>query len=175
MSSSNQYTVTINAVGSGAPMANNKTSAFGHVWYSISNGTDIPLSFGFAPRKPGDPFGPGKPNPHGSDDKNYLTRDYTRTIKITKEQYETLKEFGNEPEKYGFSTYYNGIANNCIDYLWKGLGVIGLNPEGFQGDIFPLHNTENFDAIKSTLDDPNATQPHFEQKSTPENTMKMGL
>src|SRR3989338_3561937 len=168
MSSPNQYTVTINAVGPKAPLLDGSKSTFGHVWYSVSDGNGKIQSFGFAPSKSGDPFGPGEPNPHGSDDENYLTRDYTRTINISKDDYEILKDFGQNPEKYGFSTYYNGVANSCIDYLWKGLEVIGLNPSGFQGDIFPLKNISNFNEIKSTFDDPNATQPDFEQKSTPE-------
>lgn len=57
-----------------------------------------------------------------------------------------MKDFWDHPEKYGFDPdEYNGLSNNCIDYTWKALHAIGLNPTNFEGNLLPSHNADNVD------------------------------
>ncbi|WP_154235702.1 hypothetical protein [Xanthomonas oryzae] len=74
---------------------------------------------------------------------NYQGREYSRTIEITQAQYDAMKNFGDNPAADGFSTYYNGLNNSCIDFTWKALEKGGLNPSGFQGDLWPTNNIES--------------------------------
>lgn len=55
--------VTIKIANSGTPVVGSDPSSFGHVWYSLSDGSGEPLSYGFAPIKEGSPMGPGAVNP----------------------------------------------------------------------------------------------------------------
>jgi len=55
-----------------------------------------------------------------------------------------------------FDLKYNGLTNSCIDYVWKALSAGGLNPEGFQGQLWPTWNasyvSNTLDKIKSSID-----------------------
>lgn len=100
-------TVTINIAGPGIPTSDGGSSFQGHMWYTISDGSGDSKSYGFSPNidHTGEPFAPGDISAHGSDDDYYLGLDYSRTIEITPEQYDALKNFGKEPKAYGFDTY----------------------------------------------------------------------
>lgn len=39
---------------------------------------------------------------------------------------------------------YNPITNSCVDFTWKALQNAGLNPDGFEGDLLPINNINNF-------------------------------
>ncbi|MEO6518565.1 MAG: hypothetical protein ABIO17_06185 [Pseudoxanthomonas sp.] len=67
------------------------TSAAGHVRYSISDGTEE-KRYGFAPIVHGQSSGPGKA--YETDVKDYKDPCYSRTMEITKGQYDKLQEFG---------------------------------------------------------------------------------
>ena len=101
-------------------------------------------SMGFGPVKHGDPSGPGEKTDKDND--KYLDIYYSGKIYITENQYYTLKDFWDHPKKYGFDPdEYNGLSNSCIDYTWKALHAIGLNPTNFEGNIYPSHNADNVD------------------------------
>ncbi|MDD5387633.1 MAG: calcium-binding protein, partial [Sulfuricurvum sp.] len=136
------YTVTINIAGRGTPLSNGDTSKVGHMWYSLNDGTGEPnQSFGFAPILDGRPFTPGEvKKDEKSDDSHYLGRDYSKTLELTKEQYDAMKNFGENPDANGFDLYYNGITNSCIDFTWMALEKAGLNPTGTDGAIWPTWN-----------------------------------
>ena len=137
----------------------NGPSAFGHMWYSLDDGSENPpLSFGFGPiddnTRWNDAYGPGRVNAHGSDDDYYTgPLSHSRVIEISEPQYVALKSFGMNPEASGFSMQYNGLTNSCIDFVWKSLQVAGLNTLNLEGDPYPIWNAGLLDALRSLTKD----------------------
>jgi hypothetical protein len=146
--------VTINIVGRGTPttdgQGNNSTA--GHMWYSLTDSNGIVSSYGFSPIS-STPIGAGGINVHGSDNDYYQGDRYSKTIEITQSQYDEMKRFGDDPAAGGFRLNYNALTNSCVDFVWKGLEKIGLNPTGFEGYVIP---TDNIDIIKDLV---NPTPP----------------
>lgn len=155
------YTVTVNVAGAGTPLNNGRESAAGHMWYETGGGTND-QSYGFGPKdgnkKPW--LGPGKTN--NEDSQHYLDRDYTRTIEITKEQYDKLNDFGSKPQNYGFDLGYDGLKNSCIDFTWKALNIGGLNLSDFEGDTLPIWNID--DVANIGFPDPSIIDPKSLEK-----------
>ncbi|BET96590.1 hypothetical protein [Xenorhabdus taiwanensis] len=153
-----RFTVTIYAAHPGTPLNNDDgtphvekgervTSAAGHVWYEISDG-NISDSYGFAPIKSG-VVGPGAITKH--DTVHYENPRYSRTIEITEEHYNKLKNYGelgvkrNNPD---FNLYYIGTSNSCIDFTWKALRSAGLKSKINNNDSLytrDLKKSGNFD------------------------------
>lgn len=118
------------------------------MWYSISDGNET-LSRGFAPdgkSLPATPYG----HVANDDDSAYQETYYTGTIVITEEQYNTLKNWYLSPEyqplKYDDGWYIAGVKD-CINFTWKALEAIGLNPSGSDGQWWPTWNAGNADEI----------------------------
>lgn len=153
-------TLTVHMASMGTPLANGKTSKFGHMWYTLDDGSGgSSLSYGFAPitAKSGWPIGPGQT--FSDDNSQYLNTDPTKpiisnSIYITQAEYDALQDFGNHPAYYGFSTYYDGLDNSCVDFVWKGMEVAGFNNAKFQGAMLPQWNKEAvqqvWDAVQAT-------------------------
>jgi hypothetical protein len=160
------YTVTIKIAAAGSALKPTEEggatkSNTGHMWFSLDDGQGNlhnggkPNSYGFAPAN-GKPYTQGAVNVVNSlngqgevtyDDEHYLSTDYEKTIELTKEQYETMMDYGQNPEKYGFSTWYDGIDNSCIDFTYKGLESAGLNPLGTDGLYWPTWNDRVMDIL----------------------------
>lgn len=142
------YTITVKIAANDTIYHDADTSVTGHMWYSISNGSSTE-SYGFAPAEDGMPLWEGEIKP--DDDANYGSTYYTGTIVINQWQYEQLKAFGNinnlDGNPFDFSSFYIGTSNSCIDYSWKALNIIGMNPSDFEGQIWPTKNADNADAI----------------------------
>ncbi|MCA3033073.1 MAG: hypothetical protein ING21_08410 [Burkholderiales bacterium] len=69
-----------------------------------------------------------------------------------------MKNFGEDPfGSGGFSQRYNGLTNSCIDFTWKALEKGGLNPSGFQGDIWPTDNIDDVNNIGNPTTPPGST------------------
>lgn len=129
------YTVTIVIAAPGTPLYEDgkqqmvdgepASSAPGHMFFIIDDGNGKPTSYGFAPINHGEMNGPGKI--YNSDSKEYHNPAYSRTIEISKEQYEKLQKFGEEPEKLGFDKEYRDVRNNCVDFTWAALNHAGLH------------------------------------------------
>lgn len=116
------------------------------MWYQVNDYRKKPSSFGFAPEKHGNAFGKGKV--YYDDIDNYQSTSYSKTIEITKDQYDKLIDFGNYPQKYGFDKDYNGLTNSCIDFTWKALSEVGLNKDAdFDGNIWPTWNKSRADKL----------------------------
>ena len=81
-----KYTVTINVAGP-QRRSDNARSRAGHMWYSLSDGTGEAESYGFGPIEPGDPSGPGE---RKENDNALYPERYSRTIEITKAQYDAM-------------------------------------------------------------------------------------
>lgn len=94
------YSVTIHIANRGTPLKKGGTSSVGHMWYEINDYKSKPKSYGFAPLEHGKAFGKG--HVYDDDSDNYLSTSYSRTIEITKEQYERLKDFGEHSSKLWF-------------------------------------------------------------------------
>jgi hypothetical protein len=104
------YLVTIYLAAPGTPlMQSGGTSAAGHMYYAVSDGKHE-RSYGFAPQEHSRSSGPGKA--YDTDLKDYKGPYYSRTMEITKAQYDKLREFGNDPAKYKFDTEYGGATNS---------------------------------------------------------------
>jgi hypothetical protein len=162
--------VTINIADRGNP-TKDTPSKVGHMWYSLDDGKGgQPESYGFSPDEShgekSKPFAPGKVNTHGSDNDYYQgTYYYSRKVEISQAQYDAMKGFGEKTagaapdstvtakdingKDQSFTLHYNGLSNSCIDYTWKAMEVGGLNPDGFEGDMWP---TNNKDDVESALD-----------------------
>ncbi len=159
-----RYTVTVYVAAPGTPLEKSGgTSAAGHMYYSISDGTRSE-SFGFAPKEHGSSSGPGKV--FDTDVADYKDPRYTRTMEISREQYEQLKAFGRDPAKHGFDMEYGGLSNSCIDFTWGALNHAGLHRQqmtlfgmrqdkDFEGDIKPLNNIDDIKSIKAPYPDSN--------------------
>ncbi|MGJ0622786.1 hypothetical protein [Xenorhabdus bovienii] len=133
-----RYTVTIYAALPGTPLNDDSgkprtiketgerlTSVAGHMWYEISNG-ESGNAYGFAPEDTG-MTGPGEVTTY--DTMHYVKPRYSRTIEITEDHYNQLKEYGELARKKinpDFDLDYNGVLNSCIDFTWKALRSAGL-------------------------------------------------
>lgn len=146
------HTVTINIAASGTALNEGGKSFAGHMWYSLDNGDSTSsASYGFAP----DPESFGLPFLKSGavtpkDDGNYKAPYYQKTVEISDAQYAALQSFGNDPTSYQFSTFYNALANSCVDFVWKALEVAGINTTGFEGNVLPTSNKDAIDALLST-------------------------
>ena len=122
------------------------------MYYEIADGS-TKLSYGFAPESPGVMSGPGAVS--DKDAGRYVDPLYVRSLEITQNQYEKLKAFGDNPEKHGFSTQYNGATNSCVDFAWGALNHAGLHrttPDQvedtkFDGALKPLDNIKHIKSI----------------------------
>lgn len=108
-----RYTVTVFVAAPGTPLRDGSTSAAGHLYYQISNG-ESEKSYGFSPQKHGVVVGPGRVSTE--DAQTYQSPFYGRTMEITENKYNKLRDFGEAPGKYAFDLNYNGATNSCIDF-----------------------------------------------------------
>ncbi|MBI5898509.1 MAG: hypothetical protein HZB40_04730 [Rhodocyclales bacterium] len=139
-------TVTVNISDRGTALAEGGSSDVGHMWFEINAGDGTPPeSFGFAPTSHGTAFGEG--SVYTTDSGNYQSTVYSKTVEITEAQYVQLRDFGVNPAENGFSTYYNGLANSCIDFTWKALSLVGIDSSGFQGSVWPAWNVSRVDTV----------------------------
>ena len=106
------------------------TSIPGHMFYVIEyNG--VQDSYGLAPVTHGQINGLGKV--YDNDVRNYEEPLYRRTLETTQLHYQRLKDFGENPGRFGFSTYYQDARNNCVDFTWAALNHAGIHATSKQG------------------------------------------
>ena len=127
-----KYLVHIYVAAPGTPLLLKPfgTSLPGHMFYVVENG-DTRNSYGLAPITHGERQGLGKV--YEDDIRNCENPLYKRTLEITKAQYDKLFEFGKTPTRYGFSTYYQDVRNNCVDFTWAALNYAGIHATTRQG------------------------------------------
>jgi hypothetical protein len=201
MNDNQRYTVSIKVALPGTPLMKEngeqdvdsktnepKTSKAGHMWYSISDG-EKSTSYGFSSVNE-TPIGPGEA--YKGDDEKYHKPYYARTIEITKEQYEKLKEYGDlavretdskldnssskEQENKTtakkttvFDFKYNGLSNSCIDFTWEALNSAGLKHSKdakFEGDLKPANNIDNIKSITAPFPDSELNKEESNDKPT---------
>ncbi len=133
-------TVTIKIADALTPLAEGGRSKTGHMWLSLKHENGEKLSYGFAPLLHGAPIWKGKV--YRNDDSNYLSVYHQQTFVISNQEYKSLKEFANNPNKHGFNIY-EALSNSCIDFTWKALNQIGIKPESTkdkEGKVWPASN-----------------------------------
>ena len=93
-----------------------------------------------------------------TDDKYYSGNIvYTRTVEITKEQYDSIVEFGANASAFGYTNDgWEANSRDCVSYLYDNLEHSGMDlgdiektgrdPIG-NGSLFPTHNSDELDAI----------------------------
>jgi len=192
-----RYTVTIYTAYPGTPMNNDygvpkfedgkrETSSAGHMWLQIKkiNKDNIEtdnISYGFAPIETGI-TGAGKVT--DKDTIHYENPYYSRTIEITKQQYDKIYEFGDlamrENQTY-FNLNYNGATNSCIDFTWKALRHAGITPNQawndlssynkelkkageFDGDLKVINNIPHVKAIPTPFPDSELNTHKYNEK-----------
>jgi len=126
-------TITINIVDGGSPTSDGGSSTAGHMWFEYEG-----QSYGFAPD--GVQYG---------DSAFYTEVDYSRTISISEADAANLESWlaGLSSNPAWQSNDYNVLTNSCVDFTWKALEEAGLNNQGFEGDLWPINNTDNIDGI----------------------------
>ena len=150
-----KYTVTLYIAAPGTPKTKGDPSISGHVYYSISDGRES-KGWGFAPT--GFPY-VSAPGIVEKDEFNiYQNPHYKRTMEITKEQYDALKAFGKNPERYGFNKdWYDALNNSCVDFTYSALRhakiydkkIFGLIND--EGSVKVLNNIKAFDSIPNQI------------------------
>ncbi len=140
-----KYTVTVYAAAPGTPLMDEtgkqlvdkqgkpETSVPGHMFYVTSDGTNR-ISNGFAPVTQGNVDGPGKI--YHTEEREYSNPLYSRTMEISKDQYDKLNEFGQDPKKFGFDMSYKDVRNNCVDFTWAALNHANIKQQN-HADIGP--------------------------------------
>ncbi len=175
----NRYIARVYVAVPGTPLAvpAGGTSAAGHVYYSISDGTEE-KSYGFAPIVHGQSSGPGKV--YETDVKDYKDPYYSRTMEITKEQYGKLQEFGKAPATHGFDMEYGWVSNSCIDFTWGALNHAGLHRDtlftkdkNYEGTLKPLDNIQDIKTIDAPF--PKSELNTEQQNKMPAQTLKQWL
>jgi len=169
-----KYTVTVFVAAPGTPLLAGGTSSAGHVYYKVAHGKDE-VSFGFAPIEHGVITGPGMV--YNNDAEQYKDPYYTRTMEISRQQYDKLMEFGAKPGEHGFNTEYHGVENSCIDYTWGALNHAGLHrtnllfmqDKSFEGGLKPLSNVEYIRSIRAPFPDSALNTEHYNKM--PERTL----
>ncbi|SDG99741.1 MULTISPECIES: XVIPCD domain-containing protein [Rhodanobacteraceae] len=159
-----KYTVTVYAAAPGTPLTQEKepgaTSTPGHMYYTTQKNGEEPQSYGFAPVKHGSMDGPGRVV--RDDVANYKDPLYSRTMEVSKDQYDKLNDYGNRPKENGFDTYYKDARNNCVDFTWSALNhanikrtEIGKDKQSVEKDgpdaLRPSHNVDGLKSIKDPV------------------------
>lgn len=124
----------------------------GHVWYEVINpdGT-TKIQAGFAPIDPKNTAAPVLGKVWQTDGSAYAGDSYfTATYNITAAQAETLGKYADSPTAYGFNLTYWAGSNSCVDYVWKGLNVIGMNPSDYEGALLPMDNVARFSTLSNS-------------------------
>jgi len=165
MEPSDRYTLTIYAAAPGTPLVDAQTqqvrqgkSDLGHMYLQIAHGTER-VSAGWQLGDPSDEGGYlGRVSPN--DAKRYVDPYYARTMEITKEQFDKIREFTKAPQQFGFDLKYDAFTNSCTDFAWGALNHAGLHGEvlgvpikGFEGVPQPARNTHAIDSIKAPFPD----------------------
>lgn len=175
-----KYLLNIYIAAPGTPLKEDGTSLPGHMYYGLQHGNEA-FSFGLAPAKHGEMNGPGKV--YTDDVSNYQNPRYMRTLEVSKEQYDKLKEFGQDPSKAGFDTYYKDARNNCVDFTWGALNyaaihktdpkIIGYDRAPIysahervpsvrhEGSLKPLHNIDDVQSIQAPIPNSALNKEHF--------------
>ena len=96
-------TVTVNIAEAGHPTnGGTGSSTAGHMWVTLPDGTTTGYATDGVTNQDSGTYDPG-----------YFAHD----IEVTQQQLDSLQDFLDNPENYGFGTDdYNVLWNSCVDY-----------------------------------------------------------
>ncbi|WP_343649734.1 XVIPCD domain-containing protein [Stenotrophomonas sp.] len=178
MDKEERHTLTIYVAAPGTELANStQRSLSGHMYLETALGKDR-VSHGFQPVTP--PAGYEQrwydmTVPGGiveTDVQNYVDPYYSRTIEISKDQFDRIREFASNPEKYGFSKNYEMFTNSCTDFAWAAMKHAGIHDAkilrtiDFEGDVKPIYNVKPIQMIKPPFPDSDLNKEHFNEMPT---------
>ena len=111
-----------------------------------------------------------------TDVRDYKDPYYSRTLEVSREQYEKLRAFGEAPQKSGFDMQYSGATNSCIDFTWGALNhaglhrksTLGVGDKNFEGELKPLQNEDSIKSIPAPVPGSDLNKEHYNAK--PEQT-----
>jgi hypothetical protein len=144
-----------------SPNGEMNRSLAGHAWFEVTYSDGSSVQSGFAPQDPksGTSSVPG--NVFRNDGKNYAGAPaFTAQYEITAAQAKTLEQFHENPAQFGFDKdNYHALTNSCVDFVWKALETIGMNPLKKQGDVLPIDNIDDFMRLKNPAIRPKPSAP----------------
>jgi len=126
-------------------------SSQGHVWYELIRPDGSSLQAGFGPQDPKSSLSSVQGEVFYNDGAAYAGNPYfTATYRISADQAVTLEAYRFDPTGYGFDrNNYHALTNSCVDFVWRGLASIGMNPTGFEGDLKPVDNADDFARLRN--------------------------
>ncbi|BEV16717.1 hypothetical protein HBDW_35050 [Herbaspirillum sp. DW155] len=126
-------------------------SLVGHVWIEIAYPDGKTSQGGFAPANSKEGIYSVQGEVQRSDKDAYAGEsEFTATYKITEMQAQTLERYFLSPAPFGFDkSNYHALTNSCVDFVWKGLQQIGMNPSGFEGHTLPMANRDDFSTLRN--------------------------
>ena len=165
MDKNDAYTLTVYVAAPGTPLVNPEqpnesrgTSLTGHMYLETSHGADA-RSAGW---QPGDrlPGGGYLGDPVTTDTSTYIAPYYARTIEISEEQFNRIREYSADPVRYGLDSKYDAISNSCTDFTWGALNhaglhakAVGIEFKNFEGVIQPARNVPHIQSIEAPFPD----------------------
>lgn len=122
------------------------SSPAGHAWFEVISPEGISAQSGFGPDVAKSDMSSVQGHVLGNDGEAYSgSPAFTAIYAITQEQAATLGTFRQDPKQFGFNKdSYHALTNSCVDFVWKALETIGMNPLKRQGEIYPMDNADDF-------------------------------
>lgn len=174
MNKDERYTLTIHLAAPGTPLEGGGSSLTGHMYLVARHGEDA-KSFGLQPSANGpdlswldEKMGAVRAQVSDQDLKTYKDPHYSRTIEISKEQYEKIHEFAADPAAHGFDMKYNGISHSCTDFAWAAMNHAGIHRQtwmgadkDYEGQMKVLFNLPDVQSIKPPYPDSELNTEHY--------------
>jgi hypothetical protein len=114
----------------------NRGGAYTHsqldqMWYELSDGKGPAASFGLVHdvERQGQPFAIGQIS--FMDRPAMQKRIYSRTVEVSREEYDAMQNFAFNPTAAGFDMHYVGPKNRGVAFTWKAMELAGMNPAGY--------------------------------------------
>lgn len=72
-----------------------------------------------------------------TDRSKHAKKSYSRTIALSRSQYQKIRAFATDPLAHGLDPRYDLLNNNSIGFVWLALRAGGLDPADFAGRCWP--------------------------------------
>ncbi|AWH24031.1 XVIPCD domain-containing protein [Stenotrophomonas sp. YAU14D1_LEIMI4_1] len=176
MDKDERYTLTIYLAAPGTPLKDGGSSLTGHMYVEIGQG-DNRVSYGLQPRAAGPPVGEWDRRMGAvpaavtkQDSEQYLQPHYSRTLEISKEQYEKIQEFAADPAAHGFDMKYHGVTHSCTDFAWAAMNHAGIHRQtwmgadkDYEGQMKVLFNLPEVQSIEAPYPNSDLNTEHYNE------------
>lgn len=101
------------------------------MWYELNDGKNPPASYGLVHdvERQGQPFGIGQIS--FVDRTTMQKRIYSRTVELSREEFDAMQNFAMNPAAAGFDLHYVGPRNRGVAFTWKAMELADMNPAGY--------------------------------------------